>query len=141
MSGDEARIVSLRFIDSPDGPRAIRRLTHELHVGDVVTVGVFVPVVGDYQEGGGWVFSGRKYHGKFGVAGELRKVISSKPEVISATVNQAGRLELSALAPGTSKITVSAVMGRQYAERYRNADRSVFEDKVLVHVRRIGQWR
>ena len=137
MSGDENRIVSLQFIDAPDGPRAIRRLTHEFQVGDVVTAGVFVPIVGDYHEGGGWVFSGRKYHGKFGVAGDVKKVTSSNPEVVSAMVNQTGRLDLSALAPGTSTITVSAVMSRQYADRYRSADQSVFEDQVLVKVRRI----
>ncbi|MCG6961755.1 MAG: hypothetical protein LJE95_00635 [Acidobacteria bacterium] len=137
VPGDEERLVSLEFIDAPDGPRAIRRLTHEFHVGDVVTVGVFVPIVGDYHEGGGWVFSGRKYHGKVGVAGDVKKVTSSDPEVVSATVNQTGRLELSALAPGTSTISVSAVMSRRYADRYRNGDKSVFEDQVLVEVRRI----
>lgn len=134
MSGDEERIISLKFIDSLGKTSAIRRLTHEFHIGDVVTVGVSVPVVGKYHEGGGWIFSGRKYYGKFGVTGDVTNVTSSNPEIVSGTVNQTGRLVLSALAPGTSKITVSTVISRRYADRHRDADKSVFKDTAVVNV-------
>ncbi|MFW2367795.1 MAG: hypothetical protein ACN4GW_15365 [Desulforhopalus sp.] len=133
-SGDEERIVSLTFVGSSDQTSAIRRLTHEFHIGDAVIVWVSVPVVGDYYEGGGWIFSGRKYYGKYGIAGDVTSVTSSNPEVLSVSVNQNGGLVLSALAPGTSKVTVSAIISRRYADRPSDSDRRVFEDTAVFNV-------
>ena len=133
-SGDEERIVSLKPIGSLWNTSAIRRLSHEFHVGDAVIVRVSVPVVGEYYEDGGWIFSGRKYYGKFGVAGDVTSVTSSNPEVLSAMVNQNGGLVLSAVAPGTSNLRVSAIVSRRYADRDSAADTKVFEDTVILKV-------
>ena len=133
-SGDEERIISLKFIGSVGQTSAIRRLKHEFHVGDAVIVRVSVPVVGEYYEGGGWIFSGRKYYGKFGIAGDVTNVISSNPEVLSVSVNKNGGLVLSALAPGTSKVTVSAIISRRYADRRSDTNKRVFEDTAVFNV-------
>lgn len=93
-----------------------------------------MPFVGEYHEGGGWIFSGREYYGKFGISGDVTNVTSSNPEVVSAAANQSRRLVLTSLAPGTSKITVSAVISRRYADRHSDADKNVFEDTAVFSV-------
>ena len=133
-SGDEERIISVKFIESLGKTSAIRRIKHEFYIGDVVIVQISVSVVGEYHEGGGWIFSGRKYYGKFGVSGDVTNVTSSNPEVLSAIVNRNGGLVLSALAPGTSKVTISAVISRRYADRHRDMDKRVFEDSAVINV-------
>ena len=133
-SGDEERIIALDFIESLGKTSAIRRIKHDFYIGDVVIVKVSVPVVGEYHEGGGWIFSGRKYYGKFGVAGDVENVTSSNPKVLSVSVNQNGRLALSALAPGTSKVTVSAIISRRYADRRSDKNKRVFEDTAVFNV-------
>ena len=110
----------------------MRRLVHTLHVGDVVAVGVSVPVVGEYRSGGGWVFKGRKFHGRHGVVGELLQIESDRPDVLAAAVGPNGNLELTALSPGACTLALTATVSRSDADRPSHAD--VVTDAVVFTV-------
>lgn len=61
-----------------------------------------------YNEGGGIIFSGKKYYGNHPVYGDFLSAKSSHTDVVSATVDRSGRLWIKALSPGTSTIVLTA---------------------------------
>lgn len=132
IAGDSDRMVRLESTGASWEPSAVRRLSHTLRVGDRAVVGVAVPVDGEYRHGGGWIFSGRTYVGRHGLAGDLLVAESSRPEVLKVAHDQYGNLELSALAKGESTVTLSATMSRRYADRPDNAE--TFTDSVVFVV-------
>lgn len=132
IAGDRERLVELIPTGDPGHPTAIERLSHSLRVGDRVTVGVTLPVDGEYTVGGGWVFHGRTYRGRHGVAGDLLDVTSSRPEVAAAGIDEHGRLELHALAAGEAVVTLEAVVAPGYDDLPEHS--ATFTDTVVFVV-------
>jgi hypothetical protein len=132
LAGDQERLVFLEPTGDPGEYTAIRRLSHTLLVDDRAVVSVAVPVDGEYTFGGGWIFGGRKYVGRHGVAGDVLARDSSRPDVVAVTTDAFGNLELHALAPGASVVTLSATMSRRYANRPDDAE--IFTDTVTFVV-------
>jgi hypothetical protein len=122
LAGDPDRLIHLHPTGGFGETSAVPRLSHTLRVGDRVVASVSVPRVGEYRSGGGWIFHGKKYFGRYGVAGDLLVVTSDRPGVMIATTDQHGNLEVDALAPGVSRVTLTATMSRRYADRPADAE-------------------
>jgi len=135
IQGDPERLIGIELIKGHGGEiEGIRKLNHELKVGDEVAVGISIAVTGEYRSGGGWIFSGRTYHGRYGLSGDLLSVQSSHPEVLAADRDERGNLKLKALKAGQSRVTLSATLSRRYADR--PADSPIRHDKVNFTVSR-----
>jgi hypothetical protein len=132
LAGDPERLIEHLTIDRANGRAAIPRLSHRLHIGDEVLVDVSVAQLGRYREGGGWIFGGREYFGRYGVAADLLSVESNRSEVLAAEVDSNGRLRLMALSPGRSLLVLKATMSRRYATR--PADAPTHQDVVTFTV-------
>jgi hypothetical protein len=118
IQGDPGRLISIELVKGHGGEiEGIRKLNHELKVGDEVVVGISVAVNGEYRSGGGWIFSGRTYYGRHGLSGDLLSFQSSHPEVLAAVQDEHGNLQLKALNAGQSRVTLSATLSRRYADR------------------------
>jgi hypothetical protein len=122
VQGDPERLVHTETVGGVRHHEAIRRVSHALRVGDHVAVSIAVPVYGEYQIGGGWIFPGRKVVGTYGVAGDLLQVSSNRPEVLAVSADAFGNLELAAAAPGEATVTITATMSRRYAARPDDAE-------------------
>ena len=118
IQGDPDRLISIELMKGRGGElEGVRKLNHELRVGDEVVVGISVAVKGEYQAGGGWIFSGRTYYGRYGLSGDLLSVESSHPEILAAVRGEHGDLQLKALNTGQSRVTLSATLSHRYADR------------------------
>ena len=135
IHGDPERLVSIELVKGHGGEiEGIRKLNHELKVGDEVVVGISVAVKGEYRSGGGPIFSGRTYYGRYGLSGDLLSVQSSHPEVLGAMRDERGNLQLKALNAGQSRVTLSATLSRRYADRPDNSP--ILHDTVNFKVSR-----
>jgi hypothetical protein len=132
ITGDHERLVFQEPTGDPGEYTAIERLSHTLRVGDRVVAGVSVPVDGEYTLGGGWIYSGRKFRGRYGVEGDLLAAASNRVEVVTAGIDAHGNLELLAQGPGRAVVTLSATMSRRYADRPEDAE--TFTDTVVFAV-------
>lgn len=89
-------------------PVGFQVLTGILPVGSEVRIGASVPRTGTFSEGGGWVFSGRRYYGTHAVTAYIVAAESSRPDVLDAKLLPLGRVRLIALTTGESVLRLTA---------------------------------
>ena len=117
IKGDERGIAERNQMLTYGGQVAIIGIpTMQLPTDAQAVFSVALPKKGYFNEGGGWIFTGRKYYGTHPVAGEFLSAESDHPDILHASVDPVGRLRLKALAPGSSTISVSARRMRRNAQ-------------------------
>ncbi len=90
-------------------------LQRRLPVGAQVTVDVAVAEFGFYRLGGGWIFRGERFLGRYPVAASALTVESSNPGSMQTQLESTpglptrNRIVLRAVQPGTSRVSLSVL--------------------------------